>query len=109
MQMCHQGQRGSSSSLPPRRESSRQLPFSSLYHKQRQQQRQQRSLVWEATKPNIRALLLANISVPGAFDDLGQKHFACTEEVAHNIHTIHQRTFYHLQRGELFLKQNIRS
>ncbi|OPZ09737.1 MAG: hypothetical protein BWZ08_00202 [candidate division BRC1 bacterium ADurb.BinA292] len=35
----------------------------------------------------------------GALDDLGQKHLAGAEEVADDIHAVHQRTFDDLQRA----------
>ena len=38
-----------------------------------------------------------------AFYDLWQEHFPRTKQVSHNIHTVHQRTFYHLNRSAVFL------
>ena len=35
---------------------------------------------------------------PGAFDHLGQEHFAATKQVADNTHAIHERPFDNLQR-----------
>ena len=35
----------------------------------------------------------------GRFDHLRQEHFALTEQIAHHIHTGHQRAFNDLQRA----------
>ena len=39
----------------------------------------------------------------GAFDDLGQEHFALAEKIADDAHAFHERAFDHFQRGGVFL------
>ena len=35
---------------------------------------------------------------PGRFDHLWQEHLAGAEQVAHHVHAVHERAFYHVQR-----------
>ena len=35
----------------------------------------------------------------GAFDHLGQEHFALTKKITNHVHSIHQRAFNHIQRA----------